>query len=190
MIEVINLSKTFDDVKVLDNFNASFTTGANALMGYSGIGKTTLINIMLSLVTADSGEIKGLDNKKINCVFQEDRLINQLSPLKNVMLVCKNDKKENAKQLLAQLGLNDSINKPVNTASGGMKRRVAIARALVNKADIYIFDEAFKGLDDENKNNAIKVIKNNTKNAICIFITHDINDATLLDAKIINMQNK
>lgn len=187
MIEVINLSKSFGDNLVLHNFNAQFEPGANCLMGYSGIGKTTLINIMLGLENKSSGEIKGLKNKNITCVFQEDRLIEELSPLKNVMLVANKENKAKAIELLKQLELESCINSPVATASGGMKRRVAIARALINHADIYIFDEPFKGLDDKTKLSTIEVIKKHTKGAICIFVTHDISDAKLLNAKIINM---
>jgi NitT/TauT family transport system ATP-binding protein len=188
MIEVINLKKAFDDKCVLNNFNATFRIGANCLMGDSGAGKSTLARIMLGLLKPDAGEIRGLENKRINCVFQENRLIEELSAMKNLMLVCGKEKTKEAYDLLCEMGLEGSTNCAVSTLSGGMKRRVAIARAIINRADIYIFDEPFKGLDDARKSSIIEIIKRHTQNAVSIFITHDISDAHSFDSKIINLQ--
>ena len=187
MIELINVKKSFGDKHVLNNFSAIFFEGANCLMGDSGIGKTTITNLLLGLIKAESGEIKGIQNKRINCVFQENRLIEELSAVKNMLLVCGKEKSVEAMALLCQMGLEDSTHCPVSTLSGGMKRRVAIARALINPADIYIFDEPFKGLDDTRKDSVIDIIKNRTQNAVSIFITHDFSEAQALNARVINM---
>lgn len=187
MIQIKNLNKNFGNRKVLKNFNATFDVGATCVMGVSGVGKTTLINIMLGLTKEDSGEIIGLENKKVVCVFQEDRLLEDLTVLKNIMLVCGREQVDKVRTLLKSLHLTSHINRPVHTLSGGMKRRVAIARALIKNADVYIFDEPFKGLDNDLKEHVINVIKSQTKSAVSIFITHNFSDIKLLNAKTIKI---
>jgi NitT/TauT family transport system ATP-binding protein len=187
MIEIINLTKTYNKKIVLDKFNATFLPGANCLMGDSGSGKTTLSLIMLGLSKPDSGEVRGVSNKKVSCVFQENRLIEELSAFKNLSLVCNKQKNEEIRDLLSQMGLKDSIDDPVSTLSGGMKRRVAIARAIINPSDIYIFDEPFKGLDDALKDSIIEIVKKRTQNSITIYITHDLSDVKSLDARLVKL---
>ena len=189
MIKVINVSKSFGDKKVLENFNAEFDSGVNCLMGDSGSGKTVLVRLTLGLLKPDSGEIRGTEGKKINCVFQENRLIDELSAVKNLMLVCDKTKKEEISNLLCKLGLEGNVHYPVYTLSGGMKRRVAIARALINPADIYIFDEPFKGLDDYRKDSVAEIIKEYTKGAVTIVVTHDTKDVELLGARKVKIKS-
>ena len=188
MIELVNLSKSFNGNAVIRNFSAVFPGGATCLMGDSGVGKTTLAHIVLGLIPSDSGEVRGTRNKRKSCVFQENRLIEELSAFKNLTLVCGKEKADEAIALLREMGLEDSAYHPVSTLSGGMKRRVAIARALIRPADIYIFDEPFKELDDARKDAVIGIIRRVTHNAISIFITHDADDAQALDAKVIYMK--
>lgn len=187
MIEIINLTKSFDKKTVLKNFNAIFRQGMTCLMGESGIGKTTLANLILGLLEPDSGEIRGVQGKIINCVFQENRLIEQFSAMKNLLLVCSKAKKNEALALLCQMGMQDNTQCPVSTLSGGMKRRVEIARALINPADIYIFDEPFKELDSALKGSVIKIIKEYTQGATSIVITHDSADIEALGAQVVNI---
>ena len=187
MIEVTNLTKSFGDKRVLSSFSASFDVGATCLMGKSGAGKTTIANIVLGLIKADDGEIRGVDGRRVSCVFQENRLIEELSAYKNLMLVCESDCSEKVQELLSEMGLGDSIKAPVSTLSGGMKRRVAIARALITPADIYIFDEPFEGLDDARKDEVIAIIKRYTEGKVSIFITHDIADAKAMGAKLVEV---
>jgi len=189
MIELVNLTKSFGDKPVIRSFSAVFPDGATCLMGDSGIGKTTIAHIVLGLIPPDSGEVRGTQDKRISCVFQENRLIEELSAIKNLTLVCGKEQTENALALLCQMGLEDSAHHPVSTLSGGMKRRVAIARALIRPADIYIFDEPFKELDDTRKDAVIGIIRQITRNATSVFITHVIDDAQALDARIITMRH-
>ena len=189
MIELVNLTKSFGDKPVIRGFSAVFPDGATCLMGDSGIGKTTVVRIVMGLIQPDSGEVRGTQGKRISCVFQENRLIEELPAIKNLTLICGKEQTEEALALLCQMGLEDSARHPVSTLSGGMKRRVAIARALIRPADIYIFDEPFKELDDTRKDAVIGIIRRITRNATSVFITHDTGDAQALDARIITMRN-
>lgn len=186
-IEIINLTKSFGNKQVLNNFNAVFYPGVNCLLGNSGIGKTTLANLILGLIKSDSGEIKGTEDKTINCVFQENRLMESLSAIKNLMLVCRKTQKNEALALLQQMGLEGNAHCPVSALSGGMRRRVAIARALIKPANIYIFDEPFNGLDDVRKDSIIGIIKERTEGAILILITHDALEIKALGCRKVSM---
>ena len=188
MIELVNLTKSFGDNAVIRNFSAVFPDGATCLMGDSGIGKTTVARMVMGLVQPDSGEVRGTQDKRISCVFQENRLIEELTAIKNLTLVCGEEQTGAALAMLCRMGLEGSTHCPVSTLSGGMKRRVAIARALIRPAGIYIFDEPFKELDDMRKDAVIGIIKQHTHNAVSIFITHDADDAQALDARIITMR--
>lgn len=101
MIELQNISKSFDGVSVLDNISAKIPdSGIFAICGASGSGKTTLMRIILGLEQPDSGNISGLGGKKTAVVFQNDRLLPWLSALDNVAAVCS---KERAKEMLEKL---------------------------------------------------------------------------------------
>ncbi|MCL2200304.1 MAG: ATP-binding cassette domain-containing protein [Defluviitaleaceae bacterium] len=171
-IELKNIRKSFDDPpqQVLQGVSFTFHEGITCLMGASGIGKTTLINIVAGLVKPDSGEIIGMEGKKISMVFQEDRLLEWETTLTNVLLV-KNDKPL-ATKLLTQAGLGDSLTKKTSELSGGMKRRVCICRALIADYDVLILDEPFKGLDAELKPVIMQMVKDYS-HGIVICITHD-----------------
>jgi NitT/TauT family transport system ATP-binding protein len=84
-----NIRKSYGDEIVLDGVSLEFSPGITCVMGQSGIGKTTLVNILAGLVTPDSGEITGLDGLKISMVFQEDRLLEWESALSNVLFVTR-----------------------------------------------------------------------------------------------------
>ena len=88
-IKVVQLNKKFGEKLVLNNLNLTFKMGQiYCLMGASGIGKTTLLNILMGFEQQDSGELMGLKGKQIAAVFQEDRLIEHYDALKNIKLVC------------------------------------------------------------------------------------------------------
>ena len=125
MIELQNISKSFDGVSVLDNISAEIPdSGIFAICGASGSGKTTLMRIILGLEQPDSGNISGLGGKKTAVVFQNDRLLPWLSALDNVAAVCS---KERAKEMLEKVELSDALSKKPAELSGGMCRRVAFS---------------------------------------------------------------
>lgn len=183
-----HLYKKFDNNIVLNGINCIFKSSEiNCIIGNSGCGKTTLINIIMNIIHKDSGEILGLENQTISAVFQEDRLCETLDCMKNIRLVCnKNISNSEIKKHLNSVGLND-LNKPVYKLSGGMKRRLAIVRAVIYNSNILIMDEPFKGLDENTKLKVINYIKLNTKQRTLIIVTHDKTEIKLLNIKDTNL---
>ena len=185
-IIITDLCKTFDDNEVLKNVNITLKDNSiYCLMGSSGIGKTTLLRILMGLERADSGSVSGIDTKSISCMFQEDRLIPYLSAIDNVRIVLhgKNNRDEIRNNLLSILP-DDSLDIPVSSLSGGMKRRVALARALSYPGKLIILDEPFTGLDKDTKLNVIDYI---LKMRNMLIATHGTDDANLLGAEIIKL---
>jgi len=180
-------------------------------MGASGIGKTTLVNIIARLLAPDSGEILWYDGPyyidsssgtgsakritpetqyKCSIVFQEDRLLDWETALTNVLFVASPTSQytQKAKQLLTQAGLADSIYKKAAELSGGMKRRVCICRALISNHDLLILDEPFKGLDGETKPIIMTMIKRYLqKNKYVICITHEHSEVEFLQGRLIHL---
>lgn len=186
MIEIKNLSFSFGAHKIFDNLCLKIEDGERVILsGASGVGKTTLLRLILGLEKAKSGTVD-TENAKISAVFQEDRLL----PFKTVMenLTLFTDEK-NAAECLAALQIAEANGLYPAELSGGMARRVAIARALSVDADIYIFDEAFTGLDEENKAIAADFINKKTAGKILIAVSHDSADAALLNAKILDINS-
>lgn len=188
-IIITDLCKTFDDNEVLKNVNITLKDNSiYCLMGSSGIGKTTILRILMGLEHADSGSVSGIDTKSISCMFQEDRLIPYLSAIDNVRIVLhgKNNRDEIRNNLLSILP-DDSLDIPVSSLSGGMKRRVALARALSYPGKLIILDEPFTGLDKDTKLNVIDYILKMRNNRTLLIATHETDDANLLGAEIIKL---
>ena len=188
-IKLININKSFKGQQVLRNVNMTFPKGRiTCIMGASGTGKTTLANILMGLQEADSGEIHGLQDKKISAVFQEDRLIEHWDAIKNILLVCQAEvTKEMVDEELKNIGMAEYEGKAVKALSGGMRRRVALVRATLSDYDVLIMDEPFKGLDEALKKLVINYIKKKTKDKTVIIITHDKEEVALLDANVITI---
>ncbi|MBQ8603998.1 MAG: ABC transporter ATP-binding protein [Oscillospiraceae bacterium] len=186
-IEIKNLYKSYDGTPVLENFSLNITDEKTVcFMGASGRGKTTLFSIIMGLIKADSGEITGTEGQKFSAVFQEDRLCEELSALMNLAIVQDNPDKDRLTELLLSVGLEeDEIRRPVTELSGGQKRRVAIMRAMVNRSDIVLMDEPFKGLDDATRAQVINRVKDNLDGRMLLVITHDEEDARLLGADVV-----
>lgn len=186
-IKLKNISKSYNDKIIFKQYNIEFKEHLiTCIMGPSGVGKTTLIHILLGLVQSDSGIVEGIEGKKITAVFQENRLCEGIDAIKNVQIVC--DRKITVpmiEQEFEKVGLTDYKDKPVSQLSGGMKRRVAIVRAILADSDIIIMDEPFKGLDEELKIQVIKYVKCKTKGKTVIIVTHDKEEADALYAEVV-----
>lgn len=174
MIKVKNLEKRYfigtpNEILVLDHINLEIEDGEFvALVGASGSGKSTFMNIIGALDTPTSGEyfldnelvhsmspneLSDIRSKKIGFVFQSFNLIGRSNTLKNVELpmlyagVPAHERKRRAKELLELVGMGDRMHHLPNELSGGQKQRVAIARSLVNNPSIILADEPTGALD-------------------------------------------
>ncbi len=188
-IEIKNIYKSFGDQAVLENFSAKLKEGqVTCIMGPSGVGKTTLLNILMGFMQPDSGEILGVPAKK-SAVFQEERLCESFSAVTNVRLACSKEPcTEIIKEHLSRIGLKDSMYKPVSELSGGMRRRVSIVRAVLANRDIIFLDEPFKGLDEGTKEAVTEYLKANIQDKTAVMITHDPDEAKTMCGELIYME--
>ena len=175
-----------------------------SLIGHSGCGKSTVLNIIAGIHQATSGGVI-LNNKEINTpgperafVFQNHSLMPWLSVYDNVALAVnqvfkstKNSKEKDEwiKHNLELVGMSHAINKLPDEISGGMKQRVGIARALSMEPEVLLLDEPFGALDAltrANLQDSVIDIQNKLKNTM-IMVTHDVDEAILLSDKIVMM---
>ena len=186
-----HIGKSFGTNTVLEDFSHTFPGGRlTAIEGASGCGKTTLLNILAGFHQPDEGTITGLPSR-ISYVFQEDRLSEDFSVLSNIRLVTgKTRSRAEIEAHLKELSLEDALKKPVREWSGGMKRRAAIARAILYEADLYLFDEPFKGLDEALKKTVMDYVLKYTKGKTVILITHDKAEADYLGGELLTMKGK
>lgn len=188
-----NLTKTYGNDKIFNKFNIEFEDNkVNCIVGESGCGKTTLLNIIAGLVEVDSCEIDGITHKDISYVFQEDRLIKWLTIEENLKIALKkyyekdelNDKID---KVLRLVGISEIKNKYPDELSGGMKQRVNIARAFGKPSKIILMDEPFKSLDYKIKyiiiNEFIEILRK--ENRMVILVTHDLEEALYFNGNII-----
>ncbi|MBR3968959.1 MAG: ATP-binding cassette domain-containing protein [Clostridia bacterium] len=188
MIELKNISFSYGDLQILNNFSLTINNGEVVqLFGESGSGKTTVARIILGLENIDSGNI--VVPQKISVVFQEDRLLENFDIQKNVRLVLKKEQYTFADSLLKEFGLYNIRKKKVSELSGGMKRRVALIRAIAYGGDALVLDEPFNGLDLENKRVASAIIKREytDKNKPVLLISHIEEDGKLLNSNKISI---
>ena len=148
-LRVEALRKSYGGAAVLQGVSFTAEIGLTRVTGSSGIGKTTLLRILLGLERADGGTTNA-DRFRWAAVFQEDRLREQLDAAGNLRFALGAAYDEAAaRALLSELGLGDAGAKRVRDWSGGMKRRTAILRAILAPADIVLMDEPITGLDPE-----------------------------------------
>ena len=157
-LQVEHLCKRYGENAVLDDISFTARVGVTRLLGPSGIGKTTLLRVLLGLETPDSGTVNG-DKFRWTAVFQENCLLEGLDAEGNLRFVFgANYNAAAAQALLEELGLGDVGKKKVRNYSGGMQRRLALARALLAPSDALALDEPFTGLDAENREAAMRAI--------------------------------
>ncbi len=179
-----------------------------SILGQSGCGKTTLLNIIGGLDRYTTGDLlvdgkstqrftssdwDGYRNSSIGFVFQSYNLIAHLSVLENVAMslslsgVSIKEKNERAKKVLEEVGLGQYLKKRPNQLSGGQMQRVAIARALVNNPKILLADEPTGALDSETSVAIMELIKKVSKDRLVIMVTHNPELAKAYSDRIINM---
>lgn len=191
-IVIEDLSRSFGDKKVLDNFCATFPHGkVSVIVGASGCGKTTLLRILMGLETPDGGRVTGLEGARIAAVFQEDRLIHERDAIYNIRLVNSKLSREEIIAAMKAVGLVGCERQPVRELSGGMRRRVSLLRALLSDFDLLLLDEPFKGLDPDTRAETAKFVRDTLGGRSAIAVSHDSPDAELLGAScIVEMSRK
>ena len=208
MISIKNISKSFDNIKILENINLEVSGGEIiSIIGPSGSGKSTLLRCIIGLEKADSGEVyyeRQLMNLKdkasyqeirshMGFVFQHFNLFPNMTVLENCTLALKEvlHKKDDeankiAMQYLEKVGLLNKAESYPNKLSGGQKQRVAIARALCMNPEIMLFDEPTSALDPEMIKEVLEVIKElKNQGMTMIIVTHEMNFAKNISNRII-----
>ncbi len=199
MINLKNISHKYDKEFALKNINLEIKKGSFvAITGESGSGKTTLLSILSTLLKPTSGEaffeginyenIKNIDEfrqKNIGFIFQFHYLINYLTVKENINLAKDSATKEEIKNLLETLKIEDLINSYPNEISGGQRQRVAIARALINNPKVIFADEPTGNLDSKNSLNVFNIFKKLSQKGVTIVVaTHDKALAAFADINI------
>ena len=213
MLELKNIVKDYpagnNTVHALRGIDLKFRESEFvSILGQSGCGKTTMLNIIGGLDQYTSGDLvingrstkhfKDRDwdayrNHSIGFVFQSYNLIPHQTVLQNVELalalsgVSKSERRKRAKQALEAVGLGDQIKKKPNEMSGGQMQRVAIARALVNNPDIILADEPTGALDSETSVQIMEILKEVSKDRLVIMVTHNPELAETYSSRIIRM---
>ena len=168
------MDKYYDGRAVLSDISLKLMPGTvTILSGPSGIGKTTLLRILLGLTEPDRGSVMKADGTVIAAVFQENRLFEQLSASKNVRIVPNAPDRAEAEELLRRAGITEAEGKPVSAFSGGMKRRVAWCRALAVPSRMLLLDEPFTGLDEAKKDAMIRLLKERKSDNAIVIVTHN-----------------
>jgi ABC-type nitrate/sulfonate/bicarbonate transport system ATPase subunit len=197
LIEMKAISKKFQEHKVLNKFNLRVISGEIlAIMGASGIGKTTLLRIMAQLEPPDEGEIRydasvfeGIEIP-FPFVFQDSTtLVPWCTVTENIKLVKPKISEDELNHFLEAVALEDHCDKPLSELSGGMKQRVGLARALVCSSKLIFMDEPFASLDSPLKQNLYQMIRTLQQkyDLTIIFVTHDDKEAEALATRVIRL---
>ena len=186
-IELHDIKKAYGDKVIFDGLNLTFEENEiNCVMGRSGCGKTTLINMILGLDKDFSGSITGVP-AHLGVVFQENRLCEDFSVASNIRMVCGEGRDQEIEEHLTRVGIGDSMKAPVKTLSGGMKRRAALVRAILSRGELLIFDEPFKGLDEDTRERVSEYLLSGRKGRTVIMVTHDPEEVNMLGGRLITL---
>ena len=189
-IQVKNLTFSYDESPLIENL--SFIVEANQIgliSGESGIGKSTLFNLIAGLITPQKGTIKlkdeifnegdfslNTEKREIGYVFQDFALFPHINAQKNIEYALKSENNELCNELISKLDLLELLDKMPHELSGGQQQRVAILRAILMKPNILLLDEPFSNLDKNNIFAVQEIIKNVIElfQIPCLLISHDM----------------
>lgn len=192
-VEIKDLTKIYNDKTIFNKFSIELLSDkVNCIVGESGCGKSTFLNIIAGLTSKNEGIIKEVNNKDISYIFQEDRLIEWLTIYDNLKMSLrkyakKDELEERINYILEIIDLKHVKNKYPSQLSGGMRQRINIARAIGKPSKIILMDEPFKSLDYKIKYSIIDELKDIIFNEerIVIMVTHDVDEAIYFNGRII-----
>ena len=214
ILEATDITKSFGDLTILNGVNLSIKQKEIvSIVGSSGAGKTTLLQILGTLDSPSSGNLKinntnpfelssdGLSkfrNKEIGFIFQFHQLLPEFTAYENVMLPClirgdsKKEAKERAIMLLEKIGLKDRINHKPSELSGGEQQRAAVCRALFNQPKIIFGDEPSGNLDTKNSQELHELFFQLREefNQTFVIVTHNKDLAKMADRTLTMMDGK
>ena len=212
IITVDKVNKTYKngslELQVLKNISFKVDKGEFlAIMGSSGSGKSTMMNILgcldnqyegryildgIDISKSTENELSEIRNKKIGFIFQSFNLLPRLTALENVELplvyssIPKEERHKRANELLEMVGLKDRTHHRPNELSGGQKQRVAIARALINNPSIILADEPTGNLDSKSEAEIIEILqKLNKMGKTIVIVTHEPSIGEIAQRKIV-----
>ena len=209
IIEAHDIHKSFGELEVLKGVDFSADAGeVVSIMGASGAGKTTFLEILGTLSTPDSGcltidgtdvlrlksrELASFRGRRIGFVFQFHHLLPEFSSLENVMIPAliagrkTPEAKKEAGELLARVGLSDRLSHKPSELSGGEQQRVAIARALINHPAVLLADEPTGNLDSRTKEEIHRLFFDlrDSLGQTIIIVTHDPELAAMCDRSLV-----
>jgi ABC-2 type transport system ATP-binding protein len=202
MIQVQNLSKSFQDIQAVNDISFTIEKGEIfGLLGPNGAGKSTTLNMMSTILKSDAGSIH-IDGKNSNenskeckhligVVPQEISLYEDLSAYNNLLFwgnlyrIPSKQLKERIHTTLELIGLLDRKNDLIKTYSGGMKRRINIAAALLHQPKVLFMDEPTVGIDPQSRNHIFEVIETlNTQGMTIVYTTHYMEEVERLCDRI------
>ncbi|PJM72690.1 ABC transporter [Bifidobacterium primatium] len=200
MLELKDITKSFGDTHVLNGISLAIGDGQiMSILGPSGGGKTTLLNIILGISQPTSGQIVyngedltnvPMEKRGFNIVFQDYALFPNLNAYENITYGLKNNPgistEKEIKEMISLLGLEEHLTKKIDELSGGQKQRVALARTLVMKPKL-LLDEPLSALDGVIKESIKSKIKQivNQYNLTTIMVTHDPEEACTMSDKVL-----
>lgn len=201
MLKISGIKKSFDGTTVLNDISLEIgDSQIVSILGSSGGGKTTLLNIILGLLQPDSGKIvfngsditnTPMERRGFNIVFQDYALFPNLTAYKNIVYGLRNypdrSSKEEIEALIDLLELREHLNKKIDQLSGGQKQRVALARTMVMKPKILLLDEPLSALDGVIKESIKEKIVTIAKefHLTTIIVTHDPEEALTISDKVL-----
>lgn len=201
MLELKKIRKSYEGIEVLKNINLKIEKGEIvSILGLSGCGKTTLLNLVLGLTQVSEGRIifdgediteMPMEKRGFNIVFQDYALFPNLNVYENIVYGLKNKPNisttKEVQDLINLLGLGKHLTKKIEELSGGQKQRTALARTLVMKPKILLLDEPLSALDGVIKESIKQKIKEIARDfkLTTIIVTHDPEEALTLSDKVL-----
>lgn len=182
------ISFSYGETPVLQNFSLQLPEGGiTAVLGDSGVGKTTLLHLLAGLIAPTEGRV---DTGVVSYMFQEPRLLPTLDVLHNLTAIPAIDE-AGARHWLGLVGLGDSLAKMPRELSGGMAQRVSMARAFATRSSLLLMDEPFKGLDVSIKARLYEVFRSLWRETMVttVLVTHDPDEAVELADKVVVLRH-